>query len=129
MISQTNSHHLRFHSKIPKNELIHLRKIIGIECIDTRESSDTKQSSESECESNDTSHFPPCIRAILLESEMKIYDLGSLFLIPYTGGYVGSDQEPSKYVMNFPRVEKIDKIHASIRYEKKKKQFLIKGIE
>lgn len=129
MISQTNSHHLRFFSKIPKNELFHLRKIIGIEEPDTRQLSDTKQSSDSECETDHTSNYPPCIRAILMESEIKNFDLGSLFLIPYTGGYVGSGHELARYVLHFPNVEKIDKVHASIRYEKKKNIFLIKGIE
>ncbi|RNA43431.1 angiogenic factor with G patch and FHA domains 1 isoform X2 [Brachionus plicatilis] len=126
LISQTNSHHLRFHSKIPKNELYRLRKLIGLGELDKEELSDAMQSSESEPETHDASKYPPCIRAILIDSGKTNFDPGSLFLVPYTGGLIGSGDEPSKYVLHFPDEDKIDKIHASIRFDKRKKKFLIK---
>lgn len=91
--------------------------------------SDGMQSSDSEIETNDSSKYPPCIRAILIESAIENFDLGSLFLIPYTGGIVGSGEDRSKYVLHFPGVDKIDQIHASIRYDRKKKIFLIRGFK
>ncbi|CAF0943482.1 unnamed protein product [Brachionus calyciflorus] len=132
--TQNYTYYLRFHSKIPKIELSHLRKIIG---LSLEKSSDTEKSSDSENEMKLTSKYPPCIRAIMIEYNSPIntdqdskllYELGSLFLIPYTGGLIGScsTNSKNKYVLNFPDIYDINEVHASIRYDKKKKVYLIK---
>ena len=134
---QTNTYHLRYHSKISKIELKRLKRVIGISIERQEEKcSESEKSSESEPEDYATSKYPPCIRAILIESNLddtenkQIYELGSLFLIPYTGGLIGSSSGINRknYVLNFPDICKIDELQASIKYNMRKGTYSIKGL-
>lgn len=74
--------------------------------------------------------YPPCIRAILIESNQSKEDsnnsnqLGSLFLVPYTGGTIGKS---SKCMISFPKTKYIDNMHLSFEYDLKKKSYFVKG--
>jgi len=70
-----------------------------------------------------TNKYPPCIRVILVES--KNSKLGTLFVIPYTGGSIGSNS--SRNLIDFPYESDIEKNHAGIEYNLKEKQYYIEG--
>lgn len=73
--------------------------------------------------------YPPCIRAILIEYDQDDEDdeikLGSLFIVPYTGGVIG---KASKCIVSFPKLKEIENEHVTIEYDTKKKIYFIKGI-
>lgn len=69
-----------------------------------------------------TNQYPPCIRAILNKSSDKT-KLGSLFLVPYTGGLIGKNS--SKLVIDLSNEIDIDDQHASIEYDLTKKTYLL----
>lgn len=72
--------------------------------------------------------YPPCIRAILIEYDQDDEDdeikLGSLFIVPYTGGAIG---KASKCIVSFPKLKEIENEHVTIEYDMKKKIYFIKG--
>lgn len=73
--------------------------------------------------------YPPCIRAIFIDSSLDDdqyadIKLGSLFLIPYTGGLIG---RAAKCVISFPKAKLIENEHVKVEYDMKKKVYLIKG--
>lgn len=73
--------------------------------------------------------YPPCIRAIFIETDLDEDEigetkLGSLFLVPYTGGSVG---RASKCVISFPKSKQIENEHVKIEYDVKKKVYTVKG--
>ena len=70
-----------------------------------------------------TNKYPPCIRAILIES--KENKLGTLFIIPYTGGTIGRDSRSN--LIDFSYEMDIEEKHASIKYDMNKKEYFIEG--
>jgi hypothetical protein len=75
---------------------------------------------------------PPCIRVILVgythsdnESHNEKQKLGSLYLIPYTGGSIG--RSPKNRIC-FSTNQKISKSHAVVTYDMTKKAYFIQGI-
>jgi hypothetical protein len=90
-----------------------------------------------------TTKYPPCIRAILLsynvneehdnsndeineESEFnQPQQLGSLFLIPYTGGSIGSSKNN---LIHFPKSSEVGDLHVVISYDLQKRAYFIQGL-
>lgn len=77
-----------------------------------------------------SNQYPPCVRAILTRTSPDNDNdndpkLGSLFLVPFTGGLVGTCI--SKCIISFPKAKDIEKEHAKIKYDKNKKTYLIQG--
>lgn len=55
-----------------------------------------------------TSSYPPCIRAVIQESDdTKEFKKGTLFVIPYTGGTIGSSGSHHAILLNSPTIEKV----------------------
>lgn len=67
------------------------------------------------------SKYPPCIRCIVEDSDIIVK--GTLFLIPYTGGSIGSGDD-REILVNI-NDDNVDKIHATIVYDNEKKQYLL----
>jgi hypothetical protein len=67
------------------------------------------------------SKYPPCIRAIVQKSD--VFPIGTLFIVPYTGGNIGSDPKDSLICIDD---ESISSIHSNIYYDKEKKRYKIK---
>jgi hypothetical protein len=98
--------------------------------------------SDGDCEPTEeivdlTTKYPPCIRAILLsyvepENDEGIdhtddnfeQQLGSLFLIPYTGGSIGRSL---KNLISFPKNRNVSETHAFVSYDTEKKAYFIRG--
>ena len=83
-----------------------------------------------------TTKYPPCIRAILVantpRSKRKAADescpsnvLGSLYVIPFTGGSIGKDSK--KHLIDLTNERDVATVHATITYDKKLKQYFVKG--
>jgi hypothetical protein len=119
----TGLYNLRFRSKISNRDLKILCKKLEIPLIKPIEKEIEESQFEEEIEELKTK-FPPCIRAILIESEMPEL-LGTLFLIPYTGGSIGNNF--SSNLINFKDQEDIEKEHAFIEYDINKKFYYING--
>lgn len=83
----------------------------------TNSSDDDNESSSGENSDEDTQQnsFPPCIRAVVQESpkSVKCLKKGTLFLVPYTGGSIGSRGSQHALLLPCPSVEKN---HAQIDY-------------
>ena len=119
MSKKTGTYHLRFHSQIPRNDWRILSRKLGV------------PEERTESENNDdfedlTTKYPPCIRAILIKSrdEGSSHTLGSLFLIPYTGGVIGRNKNCN--LIDFTNEIEVDKCHAFIEYDLVNKEYLIK---
>jgi hypothetical protein len=69
------------------------------------------------------SKYPPCIRCIVEDSDVLVR--GTLYLIPYTGGSIGSGDDTQILVKI--NDQKVDKLHATIVYDTEKKQYYLKG--
>ena len=67
------------------------------------------------------SKYPPCIRAIVQKSD--VFPIGTLFIIPYTGGNIGSDSKESLICIDD---ENVSSIHSNIFYDKEDKCYEIK---
>ncbi len=87
------------------------------QCTNSSDSSSGENSEEEENPDTDThqNNFPPCIRAVVQESpkEVKSLKKGTLFLVPYTGGTIGSRGSQHALLLPCPSVEKN---HAQIHY-------------
>jgi hypothetical protein len=80
--------------------------------------------------SDETTKYPPCIRAILIDSSSNMDEeiddkIGSLYLIPCTGGSIGKSL---KNLVSFPHNSGLDDFHASISYDPEKKSYLIQSL-
>ena len=71
-----------------------------------------------------TNKYPPCIRAILIKSSNDD-KLGSLFLIPYTGGSIGANSK--KHIIDLED-EDIEDLTTDIQYDLKHKMYSIEGL-
>ena len=104
--------------------------------------------------SNDTSKKPQipneiriskkrrCIRAILIESLASSFNtnkpdeavsspclIGSVFIIPSTGGYIGNTASyTGKHVINLRQETGLDEFHVNVQFDKKQKCFFIQGL-
>ena len=140
MNKQIQSYKLRFHSKISYADWKVLERKLEIkknieEDSQIEASSCTaeddkwlhdKYESEEEGELEDlTNKYPPCIRAILMKSNCTQDDLGSLFVIPYTGGSIGKGLNSN--VINFSTKCDVEKVHAFVKYNLVKKNYFIQG--
>lgn len=79
-----------------------------------------------------TTQYPPCIRAILMDSTDYDDELictnkkGTLFIIPFTGGSIGKNS--SKNIIDLINEDEVDNLHALVEYDLKKKSYYIEGI-
>ena len=138
----TQSYNLRFKKRINHTNWRVLKRKLEIN-INTEEDSQIeaasncileedkwphdKYESEEEREPQDlTNKYPPCIRAILLKSNCTKDDLGSLYVIPYTGGSIGKGVTSN--VINFPTKCDVENVHAFVEYDLLKKNYFIQGI-
>ena len=137
MNEKTQQYHLRYHSKMKRKEHRKSKKHKK-----SKKSSTEKEfiylSNTSEEESKDddvidlTTKYPPCVRAILLESNLSESDsdnethdkLGSLYLIPCTGGSIGRAR---KNLISFSAHSGISDVHATISYDLDRNSYFIKG--
>ena len=101
------------------------------------ESSESETRSDTEIEYENLAYsYPPCIRAILIESssndsetESNQNRLGNLFIVPYTGGYIGnSNSNKNNFAIDLTNEKEVDELHAKIEYDMKEKVFTVKGI-
>ena len=159
----TGSYNLRYHSKLKSKEWKKINKIQRLKQIinenaennktnsvqteenESKKSKDESASNESEsdkemeCENSAYArNYPPCIRAILIESsgndsetESNLNRLGSLFIVPYTGGYIGDSDvnkaEKNNYAIDLRNEKEVDQLHAKIEYDLKEKIFTVEG--
>lgn len=157
----TGSYNLRYHSKIKSKEwkkIQRLKQRINENAENNKTSSvqteenESKKSKEDESASNESEsdkemecensvyarNYPPCIRAILIESsendsetESNLNRLGSLFIVPYTGGYIGDSNvnkaEKNNYAIDLRNEKEVDLLHAKIEYDIKEKVFTVEG--
>jgi hypothetical protein len=151
---QSQSYHLRYHSKIRRHDRKKLNKNI-MQTSEEKAAESKKEviyldstsegeirSDEDEDESREeiidlTTKYPPCIRAILVgytqpknesesdECEHVEQQLGSLYLIPYTGGSIGRSL---KNLISFPKCQSVSESHAVVAYDMTKKAYFIQGI-
>ncbi len=136
-IEQTGSYHLRYKQKLSKKDKkILSRKLERLKDETPKSEEDTDviildndSDNEKKVDDNDsdivdvTNKYPPCIRAILVES--KNLKLGSLFLIPYTGGSIGRDS--SRNLIDFAHEQEVETNHASIEYDLEQKKYFVEG--
>ena len=155
----TGSYNLRYHSKIKSKEwkkIQRLKQRIHENAENDKRSSiqaeenESQKSKEDESASNESEsdkemkcensvyarNYPPCIRAILIESsgndsETESNRLGSLFIVPYTGGYIGDSNvnktEKNNYAIDLRNEKEVDQLHAKIEYDIKEKLFTVEG--
>ena len=145
----TNRYNLRYHSKIKRKKWKKMNELSGnldpnenVEVTKTSQIiSESSQSSSDEdfteelLKSNQhlTSKYPPCIRVILTESKSENFKIGSLFIIPYTGGIIGNSlknkqqQNKQNYVIDLKNEENISDIEANIMYDLIDKCYYITG--
>lgn len=71
-------------------------------------SNESKSCEESSEEENEQANYPPCIRAVVQEA-LNSSDLkkGSLFLVPYTGGTIGSSGDHHVILLPTESVEEV----------------------
>jgi hypothetical protein len=71
--------------------------------------------------------YPPSIRAVYTKIKSENFNQRKIFIVPYTGGFVGnSSQETNKFIINLNE-NQIDQFHAEIKYDFSEKSYLIIG--
>ncbi|XP_017891349.1 angiogenic factor with G patch and FHA domains 1 isoform X2 [Ceratina calcarata] len=82
------------------------------------------------CTSSDSDHedeqdlakpYPPCMRIIVKETDLPKLRVGSLFIVPYTGGSLGREGDHSVLIPDI----NISKHHARFAYDEDKKIYKI----
>ncbi|XP_033229406.1 angiogenic factor with G patch and FHA domains 1 isoform X3 [Belonocnema kinseyi] len=65
--------------------------------------------------------YPPCMRIVVKETNLRKLRLGTLFFVPYTGGSIGREGSHSVLIPDI----NISKHHARFQYNEVKKQYEI----
>ena len=82
------------------------------------------------------SSYPPCIRALLIESslppsndedkETETDAIGSLYIIPYTGGTIGAGNKAN--LIDFSINSGIEPVQLTVSYDTELKSYFIQGM-
>jgi hypothetical protein len=147
----TNRYNLRYHSKIKRKKWMKMCELSGdnLNNIENDKLNKAFQSTSDSSQPNSDedftqvlfkrnehlmSSYPPCIRAILTKSESENFKIGSLFIIPYTGGIIGDSLKrkvqtnKQNYVIDLKDEENINEIEAKIEYDLIDKCYYATGI-